>query len=168
DRIHFHPERRVHIGNDGVLSLCMGQANRLGTMFKQVYDRSASQLERFRVHRRLQEGGALRALEFIQKNHDFHAIRKRTTENLFESSNIKEKELLRKTEVLLQQAIPLKAGLAVRQDRFITAETHLLNASRSHSDRGPLSILVLAAEQHLADLAEQQFIEPVRRLQVPP
>src|SRR5215469_13198777 len=125
-------------------------------------------MERFCAYGRLQVGGALGPLEFLQKDCDLQTIRKGSARDLLEARQIEEKKLLREREVFLQQSVTLEAGFGIRQNRLVSFEADFPNRIRPQWNGGPFSVLFLAPKENLTDFGEQQLINPVCRLKIAP
>src|SRR5580704_3295515 len=83
-----------------------------------------------------------------------------------DTNKIEEKELFWEAEIFLQQAVSLKAGVRVRQDRFIASETYLDDSAGLQRRVFLFPTLVRVAKQNSADIVEQQFVDPMRSLRI--
>ena len=115
----------MHVRNDRILRLGVRHPNGLRAVIEQVHNRRAPKLKSFASNGGFEQNCAFTPLKFLQQDHNLEPVRELPPAKLIELRQVKEKKLLRETKVLLQQAIPLEAGIGVRQDGFLASEPDL-------------------------------------------
>src|SRR5262245_55198409 len=160
DRIHFRANLPMLIGNDPILRPGLRNTNGLRDTLEEIHHRRAAQLKCIGADVLLQCGEAVRLGLFeIEKN------LKRCAETAFiqtvDSGQIEKEELLRKAEVLLQQAVAEKTAVGIWQDAFISIKTHLPQAASRKNGRRQICRCRQRTERDSQRVQEQKFVQCV-------
>jgi hypothetical protein len=114
----------VLIRNHSVLGLALRQAHGLRDALKEIDGRCAAKLKRVGAHDLLEPCEPLLDFGFAHVEKQLETVSEIGARDLVESRDIKEQEFFRIVEVFLQQPVPSKASIGVRQDalRFSEAD----------------------------------------------
>ena len=135
-RIDLGGQRAVLIGNDLVLGLGLGDADRLGDALEQIDHRGAAELKGVLADGLFEGDQAVRLVRPSEKDQDFKCRSKSALGQAVQTLQIDEEEFLGEAEILLQKAVTQEAAVGIGQNALGGSESDWLQTVRGQNGLG--------------------------------
>src|SRR3984893_10835421 len=149
------------VRNHRILEIGLVQENGLCGQRKKVDDRRASEAQSLGRHVQLEHLAALGALEVGDQKDDLDTRAEASLLQCLQSVEVEEKELLRKGEIFLQDAVTGKGLPRIGQKRFVVLKSHRPQTASGQGDRQFARVGREISDQNLGRVVAKQLVKGV-------